>query len=68
LQLIVRLHKENKLENATDLKINEGWRYDVVGKQLIEILSGEEINAQVVMTDGNLQLKLNNRSIPIKVK
>ena len=68
LQLVVRLHKERKLESATDLKIAEGWRHDVVGKQLFEILSGESINAQVVMNDGNLQLTLNNRSIPTKAK
>jgi len=65
LQLVVRLHKENKLKQATDLKVAEGWRYDVVGKHLIELLSGEPINAQVIMSDGNLRLSLNNSSIPI---
>lgn len=64
LQLVVRLHKENKLANATDLKVAEGWRYEVVGKHLIELLSGEPISARVIMTDGNLRLSLNNNSIP----
>ncbi len=66
LQLVVRLHKEGKLTKATDLKINQGWRYDVVGKKLVEILSGELVHAQVLMTDGNLHLALNQ--IPDSLK
>lgn len=68
LQLVVRLHKEDKLKSASDLKIAGGWRYDAVGKHLIELLSGKPISARVVMSDGNLRLELDKDSVQLKAK
>ncbi len=68
LQLVVKLHKENKLQQATDLKLVEGWRFEVVGKYLIDLLSGMPLNAKVICADGNLRLLLENDSIPTPVK
>lgn len=65
LQLLVRLYKEKRLEQSIGLKLLEGWRYQEVGRHVLQILAGEPLNARVVHEDGSLSLSLNNKTIGV---
>lgn len=66
LQILVRLYKENRVQQATDLKLLEGWRYKEVGENLLSLLGGEPLSAQVVQSDGTISLSLDNKTIKVK--
>ena len=39
LQVVVRLHKEDRLDR-NNLPLMQGWRYDIAGRQLCGLLDG----------------------------
>ena len=50
LQNLIRLHRDGKVEYSK-VTLLEGWRRQIVGQTLIDLLDGAQIEMQVVKAD-----------------
>lgn len=59
METLVRLHGERALENSK-LPLLHGWRWELIGKHLTEVLSGSVCTLKLSSSDPPISLQVNN--------
>ena len=62
LEALVRLHADNSLEN-TKLPLLHGWRRELVGNKLVEILNGSTCSLRFSSREAPIDLEVNNKGL-----
>jgi ribonuclease D len=50
LQQLIKMHRENRLEEKSTA-LTKGWRYELAGKKLISMLEGNDLKVSIGNTD-----------------
>lgn len=62
LESLVRLHFEGKLEDS-EFNLLQGWRFELVGNQIIEVLRGAECKMRLHSRSHPISLEVNGKRI-----
>lgn len=60
METLVRLHAESALENSK-LPLLHGWRWQLVGRKLVEILDGSSCTLKLTATEPPIDLQVNGK-------
>jgi ribonuclease D len=59
LEFLVRSYREGKLESR-DIPVLQGWRYEIAGKMLMDLLKGATLEVKVVQSDPPVRLRIDD--------